>query len=417
MRNGAEPVVRVRRSVTSCSGCLAWGLIYAQGVCAACYNFADPRHRHDGGECASCHRQVRLKKGHCRLCWCQAYLERTSGPNTLLAPHLRTVRHQQLFLAGMEQRRATRPPTVHRKGAIGRPLKPPPSPAARPHSTYLQLALFADILPRVYAYGRIDLRRGPAPGNPWLAWALHLAHTMAETRGWEPHLRQGMQRVLVMLLSEHTDGQMIAASDFHRITTKHATNTDHVAEILTIMGVLNDDRPRTFDVWLAAKTDTVRAAIGRDVRTWATTLHDGGPRVRARNPATATGYLNAALPALVSWSSRYDHLREVTRPDVQAYLDTLHGHAREIALTALRSLFAWARRNKLIFRDPTSRVHVAKTPQALWQPLRPTEIGQAIAAATTPQARLFVAFAAIHAARPGQVRAMLLSDVDLPNRT
>jgi len=37
-------------------------------------------------------------------------------------------------------------------------------------------------------------------------------------------------------------------------------------------------------------------------------------------------------------------------------------------------------------------------------------------AAATPQAWLFVVLAAVHAARPGQIRAMQLGDLDLPDR-
>ena len=33
----------IRRRITSCVECLAWGMTYAQGVCLACYNFAAAR--------------------------------------------------------------------------------------------------------------------------------------------------------------------------------------------------------------------------------------------------------------------------------------------------------------------------------------------------------------------------------------
>jgi Restriction endonuclease len=57
----------------------------------------------------------------------------------------------------------------------------------------------------------------------------------------------------------------------------------------------------------------------------------------------------------------------------------MHGRDLRLAQTGLRSMFRWAKRHKVIFLDP-----------------------------------MLVAFAAIQAARPGQIRALRLDDVDLP---
>ncbi|HET9967293.1 MAG TPA: hypothetical protein VFQ68_03590 [Streptosporangiaceae bacterium] len=58
--------------------------------------------------------------------------------------------------------------------------------AARPGATGIQLALFASVPGRDYRQVQFDLLRGGAPGNPWLAWSLHLAHAVGEARGWRP---------------------------------------------------------------------------------------------------------------------------------------------------------------------------------------------------------------------------------------
>jgi hypothetical protein len=171
------------RAVTSCGSCLAWGLTYSQGVCVACYSFAG-RHRTPGA-CGACGRQQPLKRGHCRLCWCQAALERPTGPGTPLAPYLIKVRHQQLSLAGMSRRRAAPRAFPRRHGVKGRPPTPPPPAMIRPRVAWSQ-PLLSDEPRRGYRYGRIDLRRDPALDNPWLGWALHLAHVMAEARGFDP---------------------------------------------------------------------------------------------------------------------------------------------------------------------------------------------------------------------------------------
>lgn len=142
----------------------------------------------------------------------------------------------------------------------------------------------------------------------------------------------------------------------------------------------------------------------------------GGPRTRARHVETVRGYVAAAVPALAGWSTRYHHLREATRDDVVAYLDTLQAHPRATTTTALRSLFTWAKRGNLIFRSPTARIRSARIDDGIWQPLRPDELAEVVEAANTPQARLFLALAAVHAARPSRIRALKIDDVDLTGR-
>ncbi|MFY1632384.1 integrase [Solwaraspora sp. WMMB335] len=410
----------VRRAVTTCAACLAWGLTFAQGVCLACYNFAAPRHGHQAGECGACLRRERLKKGYCRLCWCQARTVRTvladdARSAVVLAPYLRDIRHHQLFFADMDRRTAPPRAAPRRYGVKGRPLKPPPLPAARPVTGWIQPPLL-DAGVRSYRYAAIDLRHGAAPDNPWLAWALHLAHTNAEARGWAPVTRRGMQRVLVMLLADYQEGDLIRVSDFADIVVRRCTDLGYVIEILAAMAVVDDDRPAALEPWLHAKLADLAPPIQRDVLRWARVLRDGGPRTRARRVETVRGYVAATVPALTDWARHREHLREVTRDDVSTYLDTLHGNPRQTATTALRSLFGWAKHSNLIFRNPTARVRGPRVEDAIWQPLRPDELNQAVTAATTPQARLFLVLAAVHAARPGQIRAMHLDDVDLPGR-
>jgi hypothetical protein len=333
----------------------------------------------------------------------------------VLGPFVAAVRCHQLFFADMYHPRARPRAVPRRRGAKGRPPKPPPPVAIRPRTGGVQLALFAD-LPRTYRPGSVDLRSASAPDNPWLAWALHLAHTMAETRGFDPIVRRALNRNLVMLLANHAEGDTARVSDFHRVITNRGASLVHVIDVLATMGVLHDDRPRVFDTWLESKLDKLAPAIASQVQRWAHVLGDGGPRRPPRTPATAMAYLNAARPALLAWSETYHHLREITRDDVVAYLDTLRGESRCAAFVALRSLCSWAKREGVIFRNPTNRIRLGKRTSPIWQQLSDDDIAHAVAAATTPQARLCVTLAAVHAARPGQIRGLQLDDVDLGNR-
>ncbi|MFI5774649.1 hypothetical protein ACIA74_40510 [Streptomyces sp. NPDC051658] len=55
-------------------------------------------------------------------------------------------------------------------------------------------------------------------------------------------------------------------------------------------------------------------------------------------------------------------------------------------------------------------------PGGVLQALVQADIDEAVAIATTPDIRLIVALAAVHAARPKMIRTMHLDDVDLGNR-
>lgn len=418
----AHDGTKVARIVTSCDSCLAWGLLYAQRLCLDCYNFTAVRSGHDIGTCAACRRRQPLKQGYCRLCWTQAREDRLDATDPwsrqMIAPHLPHVRHHQLFLAGMHPKHLPTPHTIaRRRGVKGRPPKPAPPPVAAPRPGWVQLPLpGSDEITRVYRPGRVDLRRGAAPDNPWLAWALHLAHTIAEARGWAPVVRRTMQRTLVMLLADHQPGERLRASQIRTAVNQHSANLDHIVEILTSMQVIDDDRPPPLEFWLPTRLPDAADAIRRDTLAWARFLRDGGPRSRPRDPSTVRSYLMAVEKPLELWSSRYDHLREVTRDDVAGYLATLTGHHRSETTTALRSLFRWAKRTNVVFRNPTAGIRPPRKQTTVIQPLHPDEIEASVRAATSPQARLYVALAAVHAARPGQIRALRLDDVDLSNR-
>ena len=84
-----------------------------------------------------------------------------------------------------------------------------------------------------------------------------------------------------------------------------------------------------------------------------------------------------------------------------------------MAVSALRSLFTWAKKTGVIFRNPATRIKPGKREHPVWQPLTAGQLADAAAAAGTPQARLCLVLAAVHAARPGAIRALQLDDVDL----
>jgi integrase len=135
----------------------------------------------------------------------------------------------------------------------------------------------------------------------------------------------------------------------------------------------------------------------------------------ARSKPTLYVYFAIVRPFLQRWSADRGHLREVTAGDVDAALEPLRGHQRRNAITALRSLFRFAKKRGLVFANPT--LHLATTridPSLL--PMTNAEIRAVQQVAVNPAQRLIVALAAVHAARIAAIRHLLLDDLDLPNR-
>ena len=192
---------------------------------------------------------------------CRRRLERPTGPNTLLMPYVRRVQHQQLFLALLTA------PSCCLDGAPGAP----PTEAATPDRW--QATDDLGPAPAACCSSLLPLWRcGPAQGegaeNPWLAWGLHLAHTMAEARGISPHLRSLLNRTLIMLLAEHRGGELIRSSDFHGVLRDRKISTEHISEVLERMGVLLDDRPASFEKWLTVKLDGLAPGIRSETERW-----------------------------------------------------------------------------------------------------------------------------------------------------
>ncbi len=78
-------------------------------------------------------------------------------------------------------------------------------------------------------------------------------------------------------------------------------------------------------------------------------------------------------------------------------------------------MFRYAKRHRLIYTDPTSRL-TASTMMTAQLPLTDAEVVAIQQIAATPAQRLVIALTAVHAVRPAAIRQLRLDDVDLPNR-
>jgi integrase len=120
-------------------------------------------------------------------------------------------------------------------------------------------------------------------------------------------------------------------------------------------------------------------------------------------------------PLIERWSVDRDHLREITVADVEVALERLRGHQRRNAITALRSLFRFAKKHGHVFSDLTTRPTRGQVETSLL-PMTEAQIRAVEAVAVSPAQRLVVALAAVHAARAGAIRRLRLGDIDMPNR-
>jgi hypothetical protein len=365
--------------------------------CRACRSFRDGNR--DERECTGCGRALRVKNGYCRLCWIQLSggraWEGTAPPAVAaLAAAGVKISHHQLFFDKMAPRTGT---------------GPAPAAPRRPRRAHPPQAAWAQ--PSLLTPHARPGRRPPA--SPSLAAAISIADRLAEARGWSGEIRRRTRQGLATTLDGHREGEAVAWSRALPALRAGHLCAGHVAEVLRQAGMLDDDRRPAFDAWLDRKLDSVAGGIRRDAERWLRTLKDGGPRSRPRSIATVHSHLGKALPALLDWSARYHHLREVTRDDIEDHVRGLHGSQRHNTLVALRSLFGSCLSAGAVFRNPARGIRVGRRPSfTVLQPLGQDDIDDAVAAAVTPAARLIVALAGIHATRSSTICAMLLSDAD-----
>jgi integrase len=393
--------IRAGTPIGSCPDCLSFGASYgSQSYCRACYDFT---RRYGRGECAGCARIIAVKKGHCRLCWLQAGITAT-GRRITPADFARAGRCQQLSFAGTTRlgHSSLRPAVP----AAGRCTTPAPA-----GGTQLQLPIPGESLHFDKAHWVASALTSPA-----LAQARHIAAELAATRGWNARIVIETGRALAVVLADHTPGDLIAWSGLSPALHSRDLSVTRAAEILDLAGLLHDDRISSFTTLAAGRLALLPAPMAADVGHWLRTRREGGPRSRPRDEHTVRQNLNRVHPLLLEWAGHYAHLREVTAADVITATEPLTGSLRRQTLTALRSLFGHCKKTGTIFADPTRGVHDGQRPLNLLQPLQPAEINQATSAAVTPAARLAVALAAVHAARPRAIRELHLDDVDLGNR-
>lgn len=252
--------------------------------------------------------------------------------------------------------------------------------------------------------------------DPVLSTAAHRAKEVGQTNGWSPSTINCTIDGLTALLSGRLPGQQVSTSQI-RSQTARTTSTPRVAEILAELDLLTDDTPPAIRHWIDRRTTAVPEGFAADIRGWLLHLLDGDARHRPRSPTSLYVYFGAVRPFLTRWAATRTRLREITTDDIVTILDDLEplGWRRHNAISALRSLFGYAKRGRLIYTDPTRRL-TAGTMTTTQLPLTDAEVVAIQQIAATPAQRMVIALTAVHAVRPAPIRQLRLDDVDLPNR-
>ena len=176
------------------------------------------------------------------------------------------------------------------------------------------------------------------------------------------------------------------------------------------------DPTSTTGRWAGPLCAGLPAAMTTEVTAWLEVLTATSGRGRACARATIDHYTAAVAPALTEFAARYDSLRQVSEDDITAVLEPLRASARTTTTTAvaLRSLFATLKSRRLIFADPTRRVHPGRFPRRPVLGLDPATRAGLLDQLTRPDHRLVVLLAGVHALPRADITGMRIDDVALP---
>ena len=249
--------------------------------------------------------------------------------------------------------------------------------------------------------------------DPIVGAAALRAVQLGQAHDWSRSMTLCVLDGLLTVLDGRRVSERVPLSDVHARPHRHVSRP-RLAEVLADLGLLDDDATVITKFWIDRMTSDLGPGFAQPVGHWLMVLFNGDARARPRAASTVHVYFSSARRLLQHWAARYDHLREVTRRDVGAALEPLRGCQRTNTLTALRSLFGFAKKRALIFTNPTIGLKACPGDSVLL-PLTDETIHALEALGTDPACRVIIALAADHPARTGSIRHLKLDDVDLAN--
>jgi hypothetical protein len=391
--------------VGSCSDCLAWATSIAAGRCRACREFA---RRGRTGHCRSCRRQLAInRRDRCRLCTAS---RRDAQPAGDRDPGVEPGQRAgiQLFFGDMHGHRRPRPIPDDQAGpATG-------GAVTGGDDRDRQLELFVSP-PRVR---HLDARIAVWARSPNGVALLTDLAGFAAARGWPPATTRAVGHGLARAAVAEPAFDLDDAASITWLR-RHHVPIGRLHEFLTAHGLQPQLQPQptgstTITRWVASLCAGLPAAMTTEVTGWLDALTATTGRGRARARSTIDHYTAAVAPAVAMFAGRYDSLRELSEDDIAAHLEPLHGSARTATAVALRSLFATLKSRRLIFADPTRRVHPGRFPRRPVLGLDPATRRVLLDQLTRADHRLVLLLAGVHALSRADITGLRLDHVELP---
>jgi hypothetical protein len=188
---------------------------------------------------------------------------------------------------------------------------------------------------------------------PLLRAAAERARQPGEANGWSRSTIRCAIDGLTVLLDGRPEAELVTLTEIRARTSRHAS-APRVAEVLAGLGLLEDDTVPAVRSWIGRRTAELPPGFAPAVRDWLLVLVDGDARSRPRSATTVYVYCTAVEPLIGRWSAHRSHLREVTAEDIRSGLGKLRGHQLCTTISAVRSLFRFARKHGLILPTPPS---------------------------------------------------------------
>lgn len=407
-----------------CPVCLGWGPLTQYTCCAACSKW---RRAFPGqAACLHCSRVTHVDRdGLCRPCLMSI---RDEDPGWILRPQPGRPLQLGFLLPGVRLPRAsslTLPANRKDKQApsgiaacrqVIQPSRPQPPQPVSPH--------LADPAQGVLFEARRDwsfLNTGELDQLPALTPAagalVDELDRHARACGMDSGPRNNATKTLRILLAWLGADAPVHEADVRALSSRPSTAVRRVLRFLDDRGMIIPDPARqgtAVERTINQHIDALPGVIAGEVRQWVKVIRGEGRRAHRELPfSSVRSYLNCFHPVLAEWGQHVTSLREITRDDVQEALRQHPGARAHNLLPALRSLFRALKREKIIFRDPTSGITL-RTMQRLPVPIPADQLRGLIDRAGTPLAKVTVAMIAIHALGKKETTLLLLDDLNLP---
>jgi len=246
-----------------------------------------------------------------------------------------------------------------------------------------------------------------------LFWKLEAVAEYGRAHHWSPTLQDRSRITLISALNHRPAGTRLSRAEL----LVHGGPAGPLAPVLAQLGLLDDPPSDPLPALMERRAAGLPDGMRGDFAAWMVVLRDGGPRTKPKTYKTVQEYSRWVRPLLVGWGRTHEHLREITPGQVhQTLLAVPAGSARHDTFVAVRALFGFLHRDRRIFSNPTARTHLGTRHPPAILPLTAADYRRVGAHAATELHRVVLVLAAVHGARPHQIRALRQDDVNITGR-